>query len=89
MDQKEQKTEENRINLLANKELVPELIQDQAQPELIGQKVLDRLNTHEGVQTKDSFTDLHLQLKLNASEQAAKHGSFYIFSFGCQGYSQA
>ena len=58
-------------NLLANKELVPELIQDQAQPELIGQKVLDRLNTHEGVQTKDSFTDLHLQLKLNASEQAA------------------
>jgi lipid-A-disaccharide synthase len=58
-------------NLLAGKELVPELLQDQAQPELIGQKVLDRLNTAEGLQTKESFTDLHLQLKLNASEQAA------------------
>jgi len=58
-------------NLLAGKELVPELIQDQAQPDLIGQKVLDRLNTLEGDQTKASFTDLHLQLKLNASEQAA------------------
>jgi len=58
-------------NLLAGKELVPELLQDQAQPELIGQKVLDRLNTYEGVQTKESFTDLHLQLKLNASEKAA------------------
>jgi len=58
-------------NLLAGKELVPELIQDQAQPELIGQKVLDRLDTLEGDQIKDSFTDLHLQLKLNASEQAA------------------
>jgi len=58
-------------NLLAGKELVPELLQDQAQPELIGQKVLDRLNTNEGMQTKESFTDLHLQLKLNASEQAA------------------
>jgi lipid-A-disaccharide synthase len=58
-------------NLLAGKELVPELLQDQAQPELIGQKVLDRLNTNEGVQTEESFTDLHLQLKLNASEQAA------------------
>jgi lipid-A-disaccharide synthase len=58
-------------NLLAGKELVPELLQDKAQPELIGQKVLDRLNTNEGVKTKASFTDLHLQLKLNASEQAA------------------
>lgn len=58
-------------NLLAGKELVPELLQDQAQPELIGRKVLDRLNTNEGVLIKESFTDLHLQLKLNASEQAA------------------
>lgn len=58
-------------NLLAGKELVPELIQDQAQPELIGQKVLERLGTTEGVQTEESFKDLHLQLKLNASEQAA------------------
>jgi lipid-A-disaccharide synthase len=58
-------------NLLAGKELVPELLQDQAQPELIGQKVLDRLNTNEGAQTKESFTSLHRQLKLNASEQAA------------------
>ncbi|MFT7185202.1 MAG: lipid-A-disaccharide synthase [Pseudohongiellaceae bacterium] len=59
-------------NLLAGKELVPELIQDQAQPELIGQKVLERLGTREGVQTEESFRDLHLQLKLNASEQAAE-----------------
>ena len=58
-------------NLLAGRELVPELLQDSAQPERIGQKVLDRLLTNEGTKTEASFTDLHLQLKLNASEQAA------------------
>lgn len=58
-------------NLLAGKELVPELLQDQAQPELIGQKVLERLDTNQGLQTQESFKTLHLELKLNASEQAA------------------
>lgn len=59
-------------NLLAGKALVPELIQDQAQPELIGKKVLHRLDDSKANQTQASFTDLHLQLKLNANEQAAR-----------------
>jgi len=59
-------------NLLAGKELVPELIQDQAQPKLIGQGVLDRLDTNEALRLQSSFTDLHQQLRRNASEQAAE-----------------
>ena len=59
-------------NLLAGKELVPELIQDQAQPEIIGQNVLDRLHVQKSKSMQDSFTDLHHQLKCNASERAAE-----------------
>jgi len=59
-------------NLLAGKELVPELIQDKAQPEIIGQKVLDRLHKKKSQHMQDSFTDLHHQLKCNASERAAE-----------------
>lgn len=58
-------------NLLAGKELVPELIQDDAQPDLIGQQVLERLLPAKANETKESFSELHRSLKLNASEQAA------------------
>lgn len=59
-------------NLLAGKELVPEMLQDQVQPELIGQHVLDRLDTSKANETESSFRELHRQLKRNASEQAAE-----------------
>jgi len=58
-------------NLLAEKELVPELIQDQAQPALIGQHVLDRLDADEAAKLQTSFSALHHQLKRDASDQAA------------------
>ena len=58
-------------NLLAGKELVPELIQDLAQPDLIGQRVLERLNSAKAVEMQESFTRLHKELRCDASEQAA------------------
>lgn len=58
-------------NLLAGKELVPELIQDEAQPEKIGAQVVERLLPSKAKETNESFSELHQSLKLNASEQAA------------------
>jgi lipid-A-disaccharide synthase len=58
-------------NLLANKELVPELIQDQAQAELIGARVLERLDESRSKEMQIAFESLHYELKKDASEQAA------------------
>ena len=58
-------------NLLANKELVPELLQDQAKPEKIASSVLARIDPETVVGLQRSFTELHLSLKQNASETAA------------------
>lgn len=58
-------------NLLANKGLVPELLQDQAQPELIAQAAIERIEPSASAQIVSEFSDLHLQLKRNASEVAA------------------
>lgn len=58
-------------NLLANKGLVPELLQDQAQPELIAQAAIERIEPSASAQIVSEFNDLHLQLKRNASEVAA------------------
>lgn len=59
-------------NLLANKELVPELIQDNAKAELIGERVLERLDVEKSKHMQSEFESLHLELKKNASEEAAK-----------------
>jgi lipid-A-disaccharide synthase len=59
-------------NLLAGKELVPELIQDDAQPEKIGAQVVERFLPSKAKETNESFSQLHQSLKLNASEQAAE-----------------
>ena len=58
-------------NLLVNKTLVPELLQDEVCPEKIIPLIKERLYKD---QTKldESFTQIHQQLKCNASEQAAK-----------------
>tara|TARA_R110001592_G_scaffold38315_3_gene126493 strand:- start:1703 stop:2935 length:1233 start_codon:yes stop_codon:yes gene_type:complete len=58
-------------NLLANKELVPELIQEQAKAELIGASVLERLDEAKSKEMQLEFEGLHKKLKRDASEQAA------------------
>ncbi len=58
-------------NLLADKTLVPELLQEEVCPEQIIPLVKERLY-HDQSQLNDSFTNIHQQLKCNASKQAAK-----------------
>jgi len=58
-------------NLLANKALVPELIQDDAQAESIGKSVLERLDESKSHEMQQTFLGMHRELKRDASEQAA------------------
>lgn len=59
-------------NLLANKPLVPELIQDDATPEAISTEVLDRLNNPEKYQpVVDAFYDIHRLLQQGGNKKAA------------------
>ncbi|MCE0759608.1 lipid-A-disaccharide synthase [Marinobacter sp. G11] len=59
-------------NLLAQKGLVPELLQDDATPEALGAAVLERMeNTEEREQLQQAFTELHESLRENADERAA------------------
>jgi lipid-A-disaccharide synthase len=58
-------------NLLADKTLVPELLQDEVCPEKIIPLVKERLY-YDQSQLNDSFTNIHQQLKCNASKQAAE-----------------
>ena len=60
-------------NLLARRELVPELLQNAATPEALGAAALSQLeDTSKREQLIDAFTELHLTLRQNADEQAAK-----------------
>ncbi|PAV24849.1 lipid-A-disaccharide synthase [Tamilnaduibacter salinus] len=59
-------------NLLAQRELVPELLQNDATPEALGQAVLHQLEHPETVSALESaFDEFHRQLRRNASERAA------------------
>lgn len=59
-------------NLLADKELVPELLQDKATPERLSEAVLEFLqNTSISAHLKDEFMKLHLLIKRNADEASA------------------
>jgi lipid-A-disaccharide synthase len=59
-------------NLLAQKPLVPELLQDDATPERLGAAVLERLeHEQERADLKQAFTELHKSLKQDADERAA------------------
>jgi lipid-A-disaccharide synthase len=58
-------------NLLANKTLVPELLQKQVCPENIVPLIKERLY-HDQSQLNNSYTKIHQELKCNASKQAAK-----------------
>ncbi len=57
-------------NLLAGEMLVPELLQNDATPEKLGQAMLDQLADPQ--RQVQRFTELHQQLRCNASEQAAR-----------------
>lgn len=60
-------------NLLANERLVPEFIQDDVQPELLGKALLEQLSSKENNSyLLKRFTEIHTMLKQNASEEAAK-----------------
>ncbi len=59
-------------NLLSGQPLVPELLQDEATAESLGQAVLERLaNNAERDRLTTAFEDLHHQLRRTADERAA------------------
>ncbi len=59
-------------NLLANEALVPEVIQDDVRPEILGPLLTERLRGGESVaEIKERFTALHRDIALKASDTAA------------------
>ncbi len=58
-------------NLLAGEKMVPEVLQNEVRPEMLGPLVLERLHEDAQAQIVQRFTDIHKALKLNASERAA------------------
>ncbi len=58
-------------NLLADKALVPELVQHNATPVKLGQAVLAALEPRRQKELMEKFTELHLQIKQNANVVAA------------------
>ena len=60
-------------NLLSKKPMVPEFIQDEATPEKLSAELLNYLRNDDAVkQQTDTFMDIHLQLRQNASAKAAE-----------------
>lgn len=60
-------------NLLAQKLLVPELLQDKATPQVLGNAVMQYFeNPDETEILINRFKDMHIELKRNASERAAE-----------------
>jgi lipid-A-disaccharide synthase len=60
-------------NLLAGKELVPEVLQHDVCAEVLGPLILERLHDdQQQLQLTECFTEIHRQLKRNASERAAE-----------------
>ncbi|EAT12170.1 lipid-A-disaccharide synthase [Bermanella marisrubri] len=59
-------------NLLAKKQLVPEILQEQATPENLAEAVLTYVQDPTAAQKlKDKFMEMHLSLRLDADEAAA------------------
>ncbi|WP_372748453.1 lipid-A-disaccharide synthase [Litorivivens sp.] len=60
-------------NLLATESLVPEIIQNDVRPEVLGPLLLERLDGSDAVDAlKVRFTQLHREIALNASDSAAE-----------------
>lgn len=68
-------------NILAGKELVPELLQKDVNPELICEKLLAQMN-NEYPELKAEFLAIHKSLRLNADEKAAQALSAMLESQG-------
>jgi len=59
-------------NLLAEKLLVPECLQDNCQPEIMGQEILNWLNNRNKVaELVEEFRNIHNQIRLNSGDLAA------------------
>jgi lipid-A-disaccharide synthase len=60
-------------NLLAGETLVPELLQDDVRPEMLGPLILERLqNPQQRQLLTERFSEIHASLQLGASERAAE-----------------
>jgi len=60
-------------NLLSKKPMVPEFIQDEADPEKLSQALLTYMNDEQAAKEQtDTFMEIHLQLRQNASVKAAE-----------------
>jgi len=60
-------------NLLAGETLVPEYVQDAANPEVMGEKLLHYLNSPDDVKKiMDRFTEIHHSLRQDTDKQAAE-----------------
>lgn len=58
-------------NLLSGKLLVPEFLNRQVRAEVLGPAVLEQLSRPDRKELEQEFAQMHLQLRQNASEQAA------------------
>lgn len=59
-------------NLLAGKQLVPECLQDNCQPEIMGQEILKWLNNKNKVsEVVEEFNNIHNRIRLNSGDLAA------------------
>ena len=58
-------------NILANKKLVPEFIQDDATPQNLATALFEQLN-RDDIKLSDEFASLHRSLKQNAASRAAE-----------------
>jgi lipid-A-disaccharide synthase len=68
-------------NLLAGREVVPELLQHDAEPNKLAQALLQRLEDNQTVhQLQETFQFIHRQLKRNADEEAAEGISLLLES---------
>jgi lipid-A-disaccharide synthase len=60
-------------NILAGRFVVPEILQDQATPENLAEALVKLYQDKDNaVAVEEAFTDLHLQLRQNTAEKAAR-----------------
>jgi lipid-A-disaccharide synthase len=58
-------------NLLAGRQIVPEYLQDEVRPEVLGPAMLAQLERPDRAELVATFTDIHHALRCNASVRAA------------------
>lgn len=59
-------------NILADKQLVPEFIQDRATPESLSKAILERLQETEHAELLAAYREIHLQLRQDSAARAAE-----------------